>query len=80
MRLGRRLKQALDILIVLCGISLVYYILKEIKTWRITPLYLAVVFIGRPEGPIKPEEMFAAFFGTGNMREAEKRNASGKKT
>ncbi|MBD5510778.1 MAG: J domain-containing protein [Lachnospiraceae bacterium] len=34
----------------------------------------------KPEGPIKPEEMFAAFFGTGNMREAEKRNASGKKT
>lgn len=33
----------------------------------------------KPEGPIKPEEMFAAFFGTGNMREAEKRNASGKK-
>lgn len=33
----------------------------------------------KPEGPIKPEEMFAAFFGTGNTREAEKRNASGKK-
>lgn len=33
----------------------------------------------KPEGPIKPEEMFVAFFGTGNMREAEKRNASGKK-
>lgn len=35
--------------------------------------------VKKPEGPIKPEEMFAAFFGTGNMREAEKRNASGKK-
>ena len=34
----------------------------------------------KPEGPIKPEEMFAAFFGSGKMREAEKRNASGKKT
>ena len=28
--------------------------------------------VKKPEGPIKPEEMFAAFFGTGNMREAEK--------
>lgn len=34
----------------------------------------------KSEGPIKPEEMFAAFFGTGNIREAEKRNASGKKS
>lgn len=32
----------------------------------------------KPEGPIKPEEMFAAFFG-GSMREAEKRNVSGSK-
>ena len=34
----------------------------------------------KPKGPIKPEEMFAAFFGTGNMREADKRNASGNKS
>lgn len=33
----------------------------------------------KPEGPIKPEEMFAAFFGTGSMQEAEKRNAAGNK-
>lgn len=33
----------------------------------------------KQEGPINPEEMFAAFFGTGNLRGAEKRNASGKK-
>lgn len=33
----------------------------------------------KPEGPIKPEEMFAAFFGTENMQEAEKKNASGSK-
>ncbi len=33
----------------------------------------------KPEGPIKPEEMFAAFFGTGNMREAKKENAAGNK-
>lgn len=33
----------------------------------------------KPEGPIKPEEMFVAFFGIGNMREAEKRDASGSK-
>ena len=32
----------------------------------------------KPEGFVKPEEMFAAFFGTGSMRGAEKRNASGK--
>lgn len=33
----------------------------------------------KPEGPIKPEEMFAAFFGRGSMQEAEKRNAAGSK-
>lgn len=31
----------------------------------------------KPEGPVKPEEMFAAFFGTGNMQEAKKGNAAG---
>lgn len=46
MRLGRRIKQVFDILIVLCGISLVYYILKEIRTWRITPVFLLVVAVG----------------------------------
>jgi DnaJ-class molecular chaperone len=35
--------------------------------------------ISKPEGPIKPEEMFAAFFGRGSMQEAEKRNAAGSK-
>ncbi len=30
----------------------------------------------KPEGPIKPEEMFATFFGMGNMQEAKKRNAA----
>lgn len=33
----------------------------------------------KPEGPVKPDELFAAFFGTGNMREAEKKNATGSK-
>lgn len=33
----------------------------------------------KPEGPVKPEELFAAFFGTGNMREAGKRNAADSK-
>lgn len=33
----------------------------------------------KPEGPIKPEEMFAAFFGKGSMQEAEKGNAAGNK-
>ncbi len=46
MRLGRRVKQAFDILIVLCGISLVYYILKEIRTWRVTPVLLLMVAVG----------------------------------
>ncbi len=31
----------------------------------------------KPKGPIQPEEMFAAFFGIGSMREAEKKNAAG---
>lgn len=30
----------------------------------------------KAEGPIKPEEMFAAFFGSGNMQEAKKGNAA----
>ena len=33
----------------------------------------------KPEGPIKPEEMFAAFFGSGHMGEAEKKNGAGSK-
>lgn len=33
--------------------------------------------VKKPEGPIKPEEMFAAFFGTGNMQEAKRGNAAG---
>ncbi len=35
--------------------------------------------VKKPEGPVKPEEMFAAFFGTERIREAGKSNASGKK-
>lgn len=31
----------------------------------------------KAEGPIRPEEMFAAFFGTGNMQEAKRGNAAG---
>lgn len=46
MRQGRRVKQVFDILIVLCGICLVYYILKEIKSWRITPFFLLTVAAG----------------------------------
>ncbi|MDE6641370.1 MAG: DnaJ domain-containing protein [Acetatifactor sp.] len=33
----------------------------------------------KAEGPVRPEEMFAAFFGTGSMQEAGKRDASGSK-
>ncbi len=33
----------------------------------------------KPEGSIRPEEMFAAFFGKGPMREAEKGDAPGSK-
>lgn len=50
MRLGRRIKQVFDILIVLCGICLVYYILKEIRTWRITPVFLLTVAAGTAWG------------------------------
>lgn len=45
MRQGKSVKQVVDILIALCGIGLVYYILKEIKTWRITPLLLVAVSV-----------------------------------
>lgn len=56
---GRRTKQILDVFILLCGIGAIYCILKEIRTWRITPALLAAVAIGtawvlydllRPEG------------------------------
>ncbi len=59
----RRAKQILDILTVLCGIGVIYYILKEIRTWRITPpLVLAVAVctawvlydLFRPEGKNRP--------------------------
>lgn len=43
---GKRVKQILDILIILCGIGLIYGILKEIRTWRIMPALLLVVVIG----------------------------------
>lgn len=43
---GRRTKQILDVLILLCGIGAIYCILKEIRPWRITPVLLAVVAIG----------------------------------
>lgn len=46
MRLGRRIKQVLDILIILCGTGLVFYTLKEIRTWRITPAFLLTVGVG----------------------------------
>lgn len=61
---GRRVKQVLDILIVLCGIGTIYLILKEIRTWRITlPLLLAVAVctvwvlhdLFRPENTNKTE-------------------------
>lgn len=35
--------------------------------------------VRKPEGPIKPEEMFAAFFGRGSMQEAGKGNAKKKR-
>lgn len=43
---GKRVKQILDILIILCGIGFIYCILTEIRTWRITPVLLLVVVIG----------------------------------
>lgn len=46
MRQGRRVKQVFDILIILCGVSLVYYILKEMHSWRITPVFLLTVAVG----------------------------------
>lgn len=43
---GKRVKQTLDILIILCGIAFIYCILAEIRAWRITPVLLSVVAIG----------------------------------
>ncbi len=144
---GKRVKQTLDVLIILCGAGAVFLVFKEIGTWRFAPAVYFVIVIGmaaaiydlfrlsgsknteeimpeaeriqgiqrlilldeegkpikswdlqgkisliigkagrdqdhrisKPEGPIKPEEMFAAFFGRGSMQEAEKRNAAGSK-
>ncbi len=43
---GRRVKKIVDILIIFCGIVLVYYILKEIKALHIAPILLSVVVVG----------------------------------
>ncbi|MDE6517983.1 MAG: SseB family protein, partial [Acetatifactor sp.] len=42
----RRTKVILDILIIICGAGLACCILKEIRTWRISPVFLFVVVIG----------------------------------
>ena len=42
----RRTKVILDILIIICGAGLACCILKEIRTWRISPVLLFVVVIG----------------------------------
>lgn len=42
----RRTKVILDILIIICGAGLACCILKEIRTWRISPVLLLVVVIG----------------------------------
>ena len=42
---GKRVKQILDVLIMLCGIVYIYCILKEIRAWRITPFFLLVVAV-----------------------------------
>lgn len=42
---GKRVKQILDVLIMLCGIVYIYCILKEIRAWRITPVFLLVVAV-----------------------------------
>lgn len=61
---GRKAKQILDILIVLCGIGTAYAILKEIRTWLMTPALLLAVAVCtawvlydlfRPEGKNKAE-------------------------
>lgn len=50
MRQGRKVKQVFDILIILCGIILAYFILKEIRSWRITPAFLLAVAVGTAYG------------------------------
>lgn len=41
----KRVKQIIDVLIIFCGIFLIYYVLKVIRTWRIMPVFLAVIVI-----------------------------------
>lgn len=43
---GKRVKQALDILIILCGAGVIFLIFKEIGTWRFTPTFYLVIVIG----------------------------------
>ena len=40
-----RIKQILDILIFLCGMIIILYFFREIKTWRFMPAYLLVIVI-----------------------------------
>lgn len=61
---GKRTKQILDVLIILCGISSIYCILKEIRTWRITPALLLVVAAGMAW-------VLYDFFCLGNRKKAE---------
>lgn len=42
----KRVKQTLDVLILLVGIGVIYCTLKEMETWRIAPALIAVVAIG----------------------------------
>lgn len=46
----RRTKIIFDVLIILCGAGLVCCMLKEIRTWRVTPALLFVVIIGMAWG------------------------------
>lgn len=37
---GKRVKQTLDVLIILCGAGAVFLVFKEIGTWRFAPAVL----------------------------------------
>ena len=43
---GKRVKQTLDVLIILCGAGAVFLVFKEIGTWRFAPAVYFVIVIG----------------------------------
>lgn len=43
---GKRVKQTLDSLLILCGAGIIFFSFKEIGTWRFAPAFFLVIIVG----------------------------------